>query len=143
MATAGGIYCGYLGDERTLDFYQSCLADYGAAKLQRQSLEQDIEFRNRHWLGNRKPTVFRASVPPARVLQFMSMISDATSAADPTFGIVVGSIASSSESESLDGVAAQFGGTVVYDDPDKIRSLFGAGGDQRRLLERLQSAFNE
>jgi hypothetical protein len=143
MAKAGEIYCGYLGDERTLDFYQSCLADYGAAKLQRQSLEQDIEFRNRHWLGNRKPTVFRASVPPARVLQFMSMISDATSAADPIFGIVVGSISSSSESEAIDRATAQLGGTVVYGDPDKIRSFLGASGDRLRLLERLQSAFDE
>jgi hypothetical protein len=143
MAREGQVYCGYLGDERTLDFYQSCLADYGAAKLQRQSLEQDIEFRNRYWLGQRKPTVFRASVPPAKVLQFMSLIPDATSAADPIFGIVVGSTSSISECDTVDRAAAQLGGTVVHDDPDKIRSFFNAGGDRLRLLERLQSAFNE
>jgi hypothetical protein len=71
----------------------------------------------------------------------MKQVSDSTAAGDPIFGIVVGSCSIGAESDALDRAAALYDGSVVYDDPGKRESFFGATGARLGLLKRLQSAF--
>jgi hypothetical protein len=139
MLTSGKLFCGYLGDEQTIAFYESKLAAYAPARLTRQTLAQDIEFRNLHWLGNRAPTVFRASVPPTKVAQFIELIGSKFCSADPVFGIVVGSCGT--EADIITQAAMQLGGSVAFDDPKQIETFFGAQGPQRAIFQSLQAAF--
>jgi len=140
MAREGTIYCGYLGDDAAIRFYESSLGTYEATDLKRWTLADDVGFRATNWLGNRRATLFRASVPPAKTLDFMQQVSDPTSAADPIFGIVVGSCSIGAESGAMEKAAEQFGGSIVFDDPAR-ESFSGASGVRLHLLKRLQSAF--
>jgi hypothetical protein len=140
MITPGAQWCGYYGDDRAVAYYESELPARGATQLRWQSLQDDIDFRAAHWLPPRQPSRFRASVPPARVLDFIRLAQINAYAADPAFGIVVGSC-TNHQRGVLCGVAQEMGGQVFFDDPADVRGLYNAHGTQRALLERLQSAF--
>src|SRR5205809_622998 len=125
MLADGALWCGYLGDEKSIAFYESELsARQPQPELRRHSPQDDIEFRARHWsisAGLR----YRASVPPARVLEFVGEMNDC--AADPVFGIVVG--ASSPQNKNLlRAKATSVGWTVAFDDDEDAASFFGASG---------------
>ena len=67
--------CGYLGDERTIRFYESALAAHKPAQVQRASVEEDVALRGRLWRPLRESSFFRASVPPSRIRHFADQIS--------------------------------------------------------------------
>jgi hypothetical protein len=142
MITAHAQFCGYLGDERSIDFIQGQLAEHQPLDVVRQSAEQDIEFRARHWLPPRPAVRFRASVPPARAIEFKTQAYVREWAADPIFGVIVGSCPSD-HVPALRRWAEQLGGSVLFDDPQELQRLFDADRPESRLLRRLQSAFNE
>lgn len=143
LVNEGKLYCGYLGDERTIRFYESALRQRGAIELAQQSLDADIAFRSNKWLTGRAPVIFRASVPPSRVAELIASVEDPTCSADPAFGIVVGSCATAAEAEVIDRRAEELGGTVVHNDLARIKSYFGAKPPESNLLQRLQSAFDQ
>jgi hypothetical protein len=55
--------CGFLGDERTVTFYESTLPKHGPKSVARQSVEDDSALRVRLWRPLRETNSFRASVP--------------------------------------------------------------------------------
>ena len=138
LLTADALLCGYVGDERTLEFYESTLAvEHKPGGIERRTLEQDIEHRGRLWRGD-----FRVAVPPAKVSEFLAVAGPTIWAADPAFGIVVGD--AGGNEERIRGAAQALGGTATFARRD------GAGGPlvdvpsaaQRALLERLKQAFD-
>lgn len=138
MLTADAMLCGYLGDERTLAFYEQTLAgEHKPAAVERRTLEQDIEHRAAVWRGD-----FRVAVPPAKLSEFLAVAEPTTWAADAAFGIVVGH-AEGNEAR-IRGAAQALGGTATFARRD------GAAGPlvdvpsaaQRALLERLKKAFD-
>ena len=134
LLTPDGLLCGYLGDERALAYYSKSLGDWKPVSLEQRRLEQDSEHRNRLWRGE-----FRASVPPARVLEFVAAAKCAPWAADAAFGIVRGS----GPRESVEAAAKQFNGTVVFEGEGAGDDWFTPPpGAQRELLVRLKKAFD-
>jgi FAD binding domain len=131
MLTPDGLLCGYVGDERALAYYSKSLAEWNPIVLEPRSLEQDIEHRVRLWRGD-----FRASVPPASVLEFVAAVKCAPWAADAAFGIVRGN----GRRDAVESAAKQFSGTVVFEGDDNWFSP--PPGPQRELLARLKKAFD-
>jgi len=130
--------CGYLGDERSLEFYENVMhVEYRPrGGVERRTLEQDIEHRRQLWQGD-----FRVAVPPAKVSDFVAIAKPQTWAADPAFGIIVGSGADDAQvrsaAQALAGVATfnrrDGAGGPLFDVPSKA---------QRELLERLKKSFD-
>jgi FAD/FMN-containing dehydrogenase len=134
--TAQALFLGYVGDETTLDYYASNLPAAGPVETTRRLLVEDMNHRAELWVGPTTGAVpFRASVPPARLLDFVRGAKPATWCADAAFGIVVGSIGSSDRSTALQNAAAAAGGHLV----------FGGGPqapDASAIINRLKSAFD-
>jgi glycolate oxidase FAD binding subunit len=137
MLTSDALLCGYLADERTLEFYENTLAaEHKPRAIERRTLEQDIEHRRQLWQGD-----FRVAVPPAKVHDFVAVAKPAKWAADPAFGVIVGS---GGDDAQVRGAAQALSGTATFTRRD------GAPGPlvdvpsaaQRALLERLKRAFD-
>lgn len=141
MISDGALFCGYLSDAPTIEFIQSQIESVDPLETKRQSPADDIAFRAARWLPPRPDVRFRASVPPAHVLKFLSEAELTNLAADPVFGIIVGSC-DASQKASLRQLVQSHGGSVTYDDPDDRAAFFGAPAAQKALLKRLQSAFD-
>ena len=151
MLTPGGLWCGYLGDERTVDFYRVKLPAAGAAEVASRSVDEDTEHRRALWRAEGE-RAFRASLPPARVGEFIQRAGVERWAADPAFGVVVGEIPSDAGWAAACDAASGLGGTVV--------ARGGAAGDganipksacpnvastnpvERQIIERLKQAFD-
>lgn len=142
MMTHGTCNLGYFGDERAIAFYESIARQFGAGGMKRQSLEEDIEFRAANWLPKRLPLQFRASVPPTRVGEFLKNAQTQDYAADPVFGIIVGSYPAHQKAV-LSNVAKDAGGRVFFDDDADHKHFADATDAEIKLLERLQSAFTQ
>ena len=121
-------WCGYLGDERTIEFHQR-----NHPGAQRQSLQEDIDFRASRWL--RAGRNFRASVPPTKILQFVRDSQATDWSADAAFGIVIGSC-EAAEKDLLRKAADGIGGSIQFaDDPPFPQNVAA-------LVDRIESAFN-
>jgi FAD/FMN-containing dehydrogenase len=125
ILTADALLCGYLGDRRMLDYWESTFRD-GPAEIVERALEEDMAHRADLFSGalaNR----FRASVPPSRITQFVEKCLPTYWAADAAFGIVVGTAA-----ENLAEQAAR----------DCGGSTSRPIGADSELLRRLKAAFD-
>jgi FAD/FMN-containing dehydrogenase len=138
LLTPDGLLCGYLGDERALAYYSKSLSEpqWKAVSVEPRPLDADVEHRGRLWRGD-----FRASVPPARVLEFISAAKPAPWVADAAFGIVRGN----GQRPAIEAAVKQVGASVVFDG-----DAAPAGGSapapestsQRELIMRLKKAFD-
>jgi hypothetical protein len=124
MLTSDALLCGYVGDERALAYYSKAIAELGPLSLTQRSLDEDIAHRAQIWRGE-----FRASVPPARIMEFIQAAQPTQWAADAAFGIVLGS----GDQAAIDRAATQVGGTTGTTAPPPA---------QRDLLVRLKQAFD-
>jgi FAD/FMN-containing dehydrogenase len=84
------LLCGFLGDQRTIDYYGSALPQSEPTEVRQRSVEEDIADRARLWRAEGELT-FRASVPPLQVAEFAADLDCEAWAADAAFGIVLGS----------------------------------------------------
>jgi hypothetical protein len=136
MLTPDALLCGYLGDERTLDFYQRTLGEQKPRAVERRTLEQDVEHRTGLWRGD-----FRVSVPPAKVADFVAVANPAKWVADAAFGIVLGE---SDDAAAIRTAAQALGGTATFPRRDgETGPLFDVPSPQQRaLLERLKKSFD-
>jgi FAD/FMN-containing dehydrogenase len=131
MLTPDALLCGYLGDERALAYYlKSLAAEWEPVALEQHTLGADVEHRTRLWRGE-----FRASVPPARLLDFVASAKPAPWVADAAFGVVLGS----GQRVLISRAAEQLGGSVSFADGDWFAP---PPGPQRELLARLKNAFD-
>jgi FAD/FMN-containing dehydrogenase len=128
--------CGYVGDERALAYYSKSLREWDPVSLESRSLEADVEHRARLWRGE-----FRASVPPARVKEFLDAAKRTAWVADPAFGIVLGS---GGDEASVARAAKEMSGTVVHSRSGQAAAGWFdvPPGPQRELLERLKLSFD-
>jgi len=137
LLTPDALFCGYLGDERTLEFYSSTVPQWQPQSLKRRTLDADIEHRSSLWHGD-----MRIAVPPGRVEQVVSASKDSAWVADPAFGIIL----ASGEANSMRDAASGVGGTVEFSAEYAQRTgapFFSVPpGPQRDLLERLKKSFD-
>lgn len=140
LLTKDALYCGYLGDEPFATFQESRLPGMGARDVVRRTLRDDVEHRAGLWCCYNKPTV-RASVPPARIGEFVSLAKLTDWVADPAFGIVL----SSPAAVSMDDVrraASDVGGNVTVTYPRQSRFELSTTDVERRMIEHLKHAFD-
>src|SRR5947207_2489988 len=90
LINSEALTCGFLSDARTVDFYESEIPKLSPRQISRSSLDQDIAQREKLWKPLRDETCFRASVPPAQILDFASSANVKDWIADAAFGIVIG-----------------------------------------------------
>jgi hypothetical protein len=130
ILTADAVFCGYLGDRRTLDYWRSALGATSfrpaALEIVERSVQEDIDHRADLFSG-RAADGFRASVPPSRIMEFVERCRPANWAADAAFGIVVGSGGVSEAKQA----AKACGGVVC-----------GAAANGSELLHRLKQALD-
>jgi FAD/FMN-containing dehydrogenase len=143
VLTPDVILCGYLGDDRSLAFYRERLPKIGPIEVESRSVEQDIEHRQSLWLVA-APKLFRASVPPARVQEFIRDAKVDQWAADAAFGIVVGPQPDAG-GETIARAAHAMDGAVKFvdrsTDPPRI-SFSRLSAQEREVLVRLKEAFD-
>jgi FAD/FMN-containing dehydrogenase len=150
LLTSEALWCGYLADVRTLDWYEANAATAGAdatgaggasppVEISRRGVQDDIDHRAALWRAG-EGTPFRASVPPAKLPSFVSQLTPGEWVADPAFGIVLGSVADDAQRQPLRDAAAQAGGTLVF---GAGRSLdVSTNPAERQIIERLKAAFD-
>jgi hypothetical protein len=135
LLTADALLCGYVADQRTLDFYEKTLPEQKPRSVERRTLEADIEHRTQLWRGD-----FRAAVPPAKVQDFVAVAKPAQWVADAAFGVVLGQ----GEEAAIRSAAQALAGTVSFPRRDGVIGVaFDVpSGPQRQLLERIKLAFD-
>jgi len=159
------LHLGYVGNARTLDFYRAKINTLEPQSITETSLDDDITFRSKMLNRNtgfqpvREPTevnqsttaetpthsaragspcydnAFRASVPPARILEFTSQLDNKDWIADPVFGFIRGV---TENKESVRAAAKSAGGSVQFAGDSPLASY---SGSELNLLARLQNAF--
>jgi hypothetical protein len=141
--TPDALFCGYLGDERSLAFYSERLPKIGPTQVEPRSVEQDIEHRQQLW-ALAAPKQFRASVPPFRLLDFIHAASLGQWAADAAFGVVIGP----QTAVGTDGIvkaAEMLNGAVKFIDSsvEPVRVTFSRTSPQeQQVIDRLKEAFD-
>jgi len=146
MLIPGQLYFGYLGDEKTIAFYESAVLEFKPSEIKRQTIDQDIAFRATNWLPMTDKNVgatirYRVSVPPPRILDFIQRAALSEYRADPAFGIIVGSC-DADRKDALRKAADAVGGLAQFDDPDDLQTFFNKSGGELALLQRIESAFS-
>jgi hypothetical protein len=139
VLTHDALWCGYLGDERTIGYYRGALAEHGPVELLQRTVEEDGRHRAELWSAAGMDGSFRASVPPAKLLEFSQKAGLVDWAADASFGIVVG-ITNASKHEAIRAAARAVGGSVYFVEGGRTHVELDEAG--RTLLRRLKNAFD-
>jgi hypothetical protein len=140
---SGQLLLGYLGDEEALAFWESQwnLSDVPDA---RRTVQADIEHRAALFSRTYDDGVtFRASVPPARISEFIDsaeLASSSSWAADAAFGIVRGNCPED-RLAALREAAGRVGGAVWRERGETPDTLSPDDAVLRDLLHRLRRAF--
>jgi hypothetical protein len=134
LLTSTAMLCGYLGDDRALAYYSELLREWKPRSIDPRSLEEDIEHRAGLWRGE-----FRASVPPAKLREFVAAANPTTWVADAVFGIVLGT----GDESLIQRAATTLNGTVSFSRSGGAAVGFTvSSASQRALLERLKTSFD-
>jgi hypothetical protein len=137
--TRDATWCGYLGDERTLAYYRGALPGHGPAELVDRSLADDVTHRGELWRWAGAEGSFRASVPPAKVLEFATAAGLSDWSADAAFGVVIGPAELSGRAR-LESAARALGGGVYF--MENGRPDVRMDDARRALMRRLKAAFD-
>lgn len=137
MMTRESLFCGYLGDEAAINYYEQTLAQRQPLEISRTTVDEDIAFRAQRW----SVRDFRASVPPTRLLEFIQQSKVDGLSADAAFGIIVGAC-SMEDRKRLGQVATSLGGSITFDDPQAMAEAISQPGPMGTLLRNLKSAFD-
>jgi hypothetical protein len=138
LLTREALWCGYLGDARTIAYYKATLPQHAPADLTQRSLEDDIAHRRQLWRGGDDGT-FRAAVPPMRIADFVRDARLSDWVADAAFGIVVGP-ADASQEAIVSAAATGAGGSVYFMREGSIRGQTPPA--TMEVLKRLKAAFD-
>ena len=142
VLTKDALLCGYVGDSPTVEFYRSMVPRTEPIEWSARSIEQDISHRTEIWRAA-GPIVFRASVPPARLLDFSTALQPFDWVADAAFGIVLGSCPSRHDAGPILTAAHQLGGGVrLFDGPWGQPLELSTTPVERQIIERLKQAFD-
>jgi FAD/FMN-containing dehydrogenase len=139
VLTHEALWCGYLGDERTIAYYRGALAEHGPVEVVERSVEEDVQHRAELWGAAGVDRSLRASVPPVKLPEFSQKAGLSDWAADAAFGIVVG-ITQASKYEQISAAAQAVGGSVYFIEGGRTHADLDDAG--RALLRRLKNAFD-
>jgi FAD/FMN-containing dehydrogenase len=142
MLTREALWLGYLGDDATLGFYRGAVPQCEPSETSDHSLDEDVEYRARRWVPAGEIT-FRASVPPARLGDFVRKLPAELWSADAAFGIVVGAVESKELMSGIRLSADRVQGRVefsqgMYGPPIELST----NPVERRIIEQLKRAFD-
>lgn len=141
LLTSDGLFCGYLGDVTSLDWYGANVRHASPREVVRRSLEEDEAHRRSIWRFVGGGT-YRASFPPARVAQAVKNLTGAWGA-DPTFGIVTGEVGEEAMAPMIRAWAASQGGTVRFTRASGPPTFdYSATPAEQAILRRLKEAFD-
>jgi FAD/FMN-containing dehydrogenase len=138
VLTADSLTCGYLGNQRTVDYYARELAAWKPRRVERHGLAGDVAWRCARWrVVDGEGMAMRASVPPMRISEFAKLAELRNWVADPGFGIVLAH-ASARAADS----AGTVGGRAWFWDEEQ--ELLGSAADEieRGILQRLKAALD-
>jgi hypothetical protein len=138
LVTRDALWCGYVGDMKTVAYYLQTLPRHSPAELSQRTLEDDIANRRQLWRGGDDGT-FRAAVPPTRIADFVRDARLSEWVADAAFGIVVAP-ADASQEAIVSAAATNAGGSVYFMREGSIRVQ--APPATMELLKRLKAAFD-
>lgn len=130
------LFAGYLGDERTVEFYRRGLPQRKLMELRRQTVEEDVSQRMTLWSA---PATYRAAVAPAKVPEFVQRAGIQRWAADAAFGAV--KIFQAADFAKLREAAETVGGKVFGESP-RLQLDETYNEAERALLVRLKQAFD-
>jgi FAD/FMN-containing dehydrogenase len=135
LLTSDSLFCGYVGDERAIEFYKRGLPQRKLMELRSRALEEDIEHRSKLWAN----PAFRAAVPPVKIPEFIERAGVSRWVADAAFGVI--RIFDQADLAKLRAAAEGVGGTVYADSPQlRLDGVYNSA--ERDLLERLKVAFD-
>ncbi len=137
------LWLGYVGDARTIDYLVEHLPDTRPIELTRRDSSTDMADRARLWRAA-GPAVYRASVPPARILEFVQGVRLTSWIADPAFGIVLGSLEAIDAIAPVRAAAEGVGGSVRVRRGSSIGPFLDVSTNvvERQIIERLKRAFD-
>lgn len=138
------LLCGYLGDERTIDYYRSALPQSEPIEARQRSVDDDIADRALLWRAEGELT-FRASVPPLQIAEFAADLDCQSWAADAAFGTVLGSNITADKVAVIRESATHLGGSVRFmsrSDFSLPRIDFSTNPVERQIIEKLKHAFD-
>lgn len=141
VLTAEALFCGYLADQATVDFYRSALAQIPGADVRARSVDEDIAHRSELWRCD-GPVAFRASVPPASLAGFAESLREASWRADPAFGIVLGSCQRDAIDLVREAARRAQGTAKFFDGPYGPPIELSTTPAERQIIERLKRAFD-
>jgi hypothetical protein len=141
VLNTNSLLCGYLGDLVTIDFYEQQLPKCGATNIQRHTLDHHNAVRAQLWGEMTAEAHFRASVPPAQIIEFAQKANPMRWIADAAFGIVIGP-ARSSDQRALESAARAVGGSVTLFDASGVSLPISLEPGVAALLTRLKHSFD-
>jgi FAD/FMN-containing dehydrogenase len=144
VLTPDALWCGYLGDEAALAFYRAALRSAEPEDVRDRTPDEDTEHRRALWSASGE-SMFRASVPPVRVQDFVNTARITDWAADAAFGIVLGPCGSPEDTDRIRSAAATVGGSLTVRNgrtEDPLSLDVSTTPAERRIIERLKLAFD-
>jgi FAD/FMN-containing dehydrogenase len=143
MLNSEALLCGYLSDERTLNYIEKTLPEHQAADIRRLSVDEDIQLRlaarAEAWPASAELHA-RVSVPPNHIGDFVEKTQPTAWHADPAFGIIWASYRG--DSKPIEDAAQLVGGSAVLTRMDGTLVNMTFDPVEKRLLERLKYAFD-
>ncbi len=143
MLTRDALLLGYLGDDTTIDYLAAQPQKTKPIDISRRGVDEDIADRVRLWnaMGS---VVYRAAVPPSRILDFVGRAAIADWVADAAFGSVIGAVASVNEATLIREAASSLGGTSISrrDSMNGPLLELSTNAFERQIIERLKRAFD-
>ncbi len=143
LLTDDALRLGYLGDDATIDYIASQVPTTRPVNICERTVDEDIADRTRLWNAT-GTIVYRAAVPPSRILEFVQKAAINEWAADAAFGIVIGALGSTNEAALIRETASGLGGTVISrrDSPSGPLLNVSTNAGERQIIERLKRAFD-
>jgi FAD/FMN-containing dehydrogenase len=133
--------CGYVGDERTIGFFDTAHRKFAPTSSRCWGIDEDIAHRQKTWRSGDAGYSFRASVPPSRIEGFAKLAQRRDWIADAAFGIVIGEC-SSGDTSALQRAAVASGGSVILLDERRRPMNYSPDPVLRGILQKLKQAFD-
>jgi FAD/FMN-containing dehydrogenase len=137
VLTAAALHCGYLGNSRSIDYYQQQLPGFAPRKIERHGFAADVRWRWDNW----RSSSMRASVPPMQIEEFARRAGLREWAADPAFGIVVDPVAPVAMN-GVSAAAAAVGGRAWFWNAERKLIDAQCAPIERAILDKLKAAMD-
>lgn len=142
MLSRNELQLGYLGDGPTLQYYRDHVKQSEPREIIEQSFSNDVAHRASTWRASGE-TVFRASIPPARLNELPASLPNTEWIADAAFGIVLGN--APTDRSVISATFAKLSGTVSFwKGNESSAPLLDVSTNpiERQIIERLKIAFD-